>query len=82
MMLIEIASMWMTLRYCSEIKSNPSSIYKLPKLWSTIKVRKNTVKPTYVSPLPPPILAKISKEVNKISKFFKKNDKLQKKSYT
>jgi len=80
-MLIGIASMWTTLRYCSEIKSNPSSIYKLPKLWSIIKVRKNTVKPTYVSPLPPPILAKISKEVNKISKFFKKNDKLQKKSY-
>ena len=32
---------------------------------------KDTVKPTYVSPLPPPILAKMPKEVNEISKFFK-----------
>ena len=42
---------------------------------------KDTVKPTYISPLPPPILAKIPKEVNKISKFFRKNNKPQKKSY-
>jgi len=40
------------------------------------------VKPTYISPLPPPILAKTFKEVNEISKYFKKNDTLQKKSYT
>jgi len=42
---------------------------------------KDTVKPTYISPLPPPILAKIPKEVNEISKFFRKNNKPQKKSY-
>ena len=42
---------------------------------------KDTVKPTYVSSLLPPILAKMPKEINEISKFFKNNDKLQKKSY-
>ena len=42
---------------------------------------KETVKPTYVSPLSLPILAKTPKEVNEISKYFKKNDNLQKKSY-
>jgi len=34
---------------------------------------KETVKATYVSPLPSPILVKSPKEVNEISKFFKKN---------
>ena len=34
---------------------------------------KTLVKPSYISSLPPPILAKSLKEVNKISKFFKKN---------
>jgi len=43
---------------------------------------KETIKPTYVSPLPPPIMAKTPKEVNEISKFFKKNKNPQKKSYT
>ena len=33
---------------------------------------KEIVKPTFVSPLSPPILAKLPKEVNKISKYFKK----------
>ena len=42
---------------------------------------KETIKPTYISPLSPPILAKTPKEVNEISKYFKKNDKPQKKSY-
>ena len=42
---------------------------------------KETVKPTYVSPLSPPILAKTPKEVNEISKYFKKNNNPQKKSY-
>jgi len=43
---------------------------------------KETVKATYVLPLLPQILAKSSKEVNKISKFFKKNSNHpQKKSY-
>ena len=37
--LIRTVSMWTTLRYHSEIKSNPSSTHKPPKLQSTIKVR-------------------------------------------
>ena len=43
---------------------------------------KKTVKPTYVSPLSSPILAKTPKEVNEVSKYFKKIDSPQKKSYT
>jgi len=42
---------------------------------------KETIKLTYISPLPPPISAKMLKEVNEISKFFKKNNNPQKKSY-
>jgi len=42
---------------------------------------KETVKPTYIFTLPPSIPAKTSKEVNKILKYFKKNDNPQKKSY-
>jgi len=43
---------------------------------------KEPVKPTYVSPLLPPIPTKPPKKVNKISKYFKKNPSLaQKKSY-
>jgi len=34
---------------------------------------KNTGNSSYVSPLSPPILVKSAKEVNKISKYFKKN---------
>ena len=41
---------------------------------------KESVKPTYISPLSPPILAKTPKEVNEISKYFK-NNSLQKKLY-
>ena len=45
--------------------------------------RKKTAKPTFISPLPPPIPAKSQKEVNEISKYFKKSDETpQKKSYT
>jgi len=45
--------------------------------------RKETVKPTFVSSPLPPILAKSQKEVNEISKYFKKNNKpSMKKSYT
>ena len=41
------------------------------------------MKPPYVSSLPFPILAKLPKEINEISGFFKKNPlSLQKKSYT
>ena len=43
---------------------------------------KETMKPTFVSSLPPPILAKSPKEVNEVSKYFKKNNKPpMKKSY-
>ena len=43
---------------------------------------KNTSNSSYVSPLPPLILAKLAKKVNKISKYFKKNAlSNQKKSY-
>ena len=43
---------------------------------------KKLVKPIYISPLPSPILKKSPKEVNKISKYFKKNPpSAQKKSY-
>jgi len=43
---------------------------------------KEIVKATYISPLSLPILVKLPKEVNKISKFFKKNSNHpQKKSY-
>ena len=35
---------------------------------------KETVKPAFVSSLPPSILAKLQKEVNEISKYFKKNN--------
>jgi len=37
---------------------------------------KEMVKPTYVSLLPPPIPAKMPKEVNEVSKYFKKVDAL------
>jgi len=44
---------------------------------------KEFVKPTYISPLLPLILVKLPKEVNEISKYFKKNpSSTQKKSYT
>ena len=42
---------------------------------------KEMVKPTYVSPLSPPIPVKTPKEVNEVSKYFKKVHVLQKKSY-
>ena len=34
---------------------------------------KEMVKPTFISPIPFPILAKTQKEVNELSKYFKKN---------
>ena len=37
---------------------------------------KETVKPTYIFPLLPPILAKTPKEVNEVSKYFTKVDVL------
>jgi len=41
---------------------------------------KETVKPTFIFPIPPPILAKTQKEVNKLLKYFNTNPQ-QKKSY-
>jgi len=44
---------------------------------------KNSVNTLYISLLPPPILAKMAKEVNEISKYFKKNSQnTARKSYT
>jgi len=41
------------------------------------------IKPTFIFLIPPPILAKTQKEVNELSKYFKKNtNHQQKKSYT
>ena len=51
-------------------KFNPQIIKTL-----VINKGKETVKPTFVSPLFLPIPAKSPKEVNKISKYFKKNEK-------
>ena len=53
---------------------------QVPKAPTNNKSKK-VVKPTYVSPILLPILAKIPKKVNEISKFFKKIYNLQKKSY-
>ena len=67
------------LTFRSEVRSkfNP----QVAKLQVSNKGKK-TVKSTFVSPLLPPIPAKSQKEVNKISKYFKKNDKPpMKKSY-
>ena len=46
---------------------------QIPKNPSTNSKEKNKAKPMFISPVPPPILAKTPKEVNKISKYFKKN---------
>jgi len=49
---------------------------------STKDKKKNEAIPTFISLVPPPILAKTLKEVNKISKYLKKNSNPhQKKSY-
>jgi len=66
----------MSFRNKVKSKFNP----QVPKVLVNNK-GKEIIKPTYISPLSPPILAKMSKEVNKISKFFKKNNNPQKKSY-
>lgn len=63
----------------NKVKSKFSpQVFKEP----TSNKDKNTVKPFYISTLPPPILAKLPKEINEISKYFKKNPvSTQKKSY-
>jgi len=57
-------------------KFNP----QVPKTLASNKGKK-IVKPTYVSPLSPPISVKMPKEVNEVSKYFKKVNAPQKKSY-
>ena len=57
-------------------KFNP----QIPKAQANNK-GKEIVKPTYVSLLSLPILAKTPKEVNEVSKYFKKINFPQKKSY-
>jgi len=63
----------------NKVKSKFSSqVFKEP----TSNKGKNIVKPSYISTLLPPIPAKLSKEVNEISKYFKKNPvSMQKKAY-
>jgi len=46
---------------------------QIPKNLSTNVKEKNKAKPTFISLVPPSIPAKTPKEVNKISKYFKKN---------
>ena len=56
---------------------------QIPKNLSTNGKEKNKAKPMFISLVPPPIPAKTPKEVNEISKYFKKNPSPhQKKSYT
>jgi len=66
----------MSFRNKVKSKFNP----QVPKTPASNK-GKETVKPTYISPLPPPIPAKTPKEVNEVSKYFMKVDAPQKKSY-
>ena len=56
-------------------------ISQVPKNLTNNK-EKEIVKPTFISPLSSPILAKLQKEVNELLKYFKKNTNiLQKKLY-
>ena len=66
----------MSFRNKVKSKFNP----QVPKTFANNK-NKEPVKSTYVLPLPPPISVKMLKEVNEISKYFKKNNNLQKKLY-
>ena len=56
-------------------RNKVKSKFNLQVSWALVNNKgKEIVKPTYVSPLLPPILVKTPKEVNEISKYFKKND--------
>jgi len=68
----------------TSFKNKVKSKFSLQISKTPVNVKdKDIVKPTYVSPLPPPILAKLPKEVIEISKYFKKNSPLAlRKSYT
>jgi len=66
-----------TFRSKVKVKFNPQ-----PRKSPLPSNNKDAVKPTYVSPMPPPIPAKMSKKVKEISKYFKKTENLtSKKSY-
>ena len=67
-----------TFRSKVKVKFNPQ-----PRKFPLSSNNKDTAKLTYVSPIPPPIPAKSSKEVKEISKYFKKTENpTMKKSYT
>ena len=51
----------------------------VPKNSNVNNKDKDMVKPTFISSIPPPILTKSQKEVNKLLKYFKKNTNLQQK---
>ena len=62
-------------------KVKPKFIPQIPKSMNNNK-GKEIVKPTFISLIPPLIFAKLQKEVNELSKYFKKNtNSQQKKSY-
>ena len=66
-----------TFRSTVKMKFNPQI-----KNTSTPSKSKEVINPTFVSPIPPPILAKSLKEVKEISKYFKKiENPTPKKSY-
>jgi len=54
-------------------KISSKFIPRIPKNPSIHSKEKDKAKLMFISPVPPPILAKTPKEVNKISKYFKKN---------
>jgi len=78
MIYTRIDSMYTTFRNKVKSKFTP----QIPKSTNNNK-GKGIVKPTFISLIPPPIPAKLQKEVNELSKYFKKNtNSQQKKSYT
>ena len=66
-----------TFRSKVKVKFNPQ-----PRKFPLPSNNKDAAKPTYVSPIPPPIPAKMLKELKEISKYFKKTENpTSKKSY-
>ena len=68
-----IVFLWMTIIRLLETKSSLNSVLRSLNPRPHPKIKK-TVKPAFVSSLLPPIPAKSQKEVNEISKYFKKNN--------
>jgi len=54
-------------------KVSSKFIPQVPKNLNSNNKEKEMVKPTFISPIPSPILVKTQKEVNELSKYFKKN---------